>query len=149
MHLSLATLEDLPFVERMARDFANEYPFPAELNLQKIQDTCRDFLSKDKNEFIVVLANDPHPIGMLAGRTIELLFSSEKIAVEMMWWVDKDYRTGNTGWELMKAFEYWAGVVGCKYVQMASVQTDIGERLDKVYKRKGYILAERNYLKAI
>ena len=149
MNLTLATPEDFNSIKDMVVEFANKYPFSVNISDTKINSLIHDFVYADTREKILILANDPEPIGLIAGLKTEILFSDDKLASELMWWVNPSHRTTKAGSELLEAFEFWAVKVGCSAIQMSTVQTEHAERLDKVYNRKGYTLVERGYLKEI
>lgn len=149
MNLSLATMDDYDYVKGMAVEFSTQYPFKTTISETKLDMLLLSIIGGDKNKSVIILANDPHPVGMLMATTSEMLFSEEKLGVELMWWVNEDHRNGTLGWELFKAFEYWAKQIGCKAVQMSSVASEYAERLNKIYARKGYQLMERAYLKEL
>jgi GNAT superfamily N-acetyltransferase len=88
-------------------------------------------------------------VGMVAGTAQEFLFSDDKIAGELVWWVDPEYRRGSYGRDLHDAFEYWADKVGCKVITMALLEDQKADKVARLYERKGYRQAERAFIKTI
>jgi GNAT superfamily N-acetyltransferase len=73
------------------------------------------------------------------------LFSSETLATEIAWYVNKDHRTSTAAFRLMKAYEEWALSKGVKYVGMTYLE-DITD-LSEIYEKKGYSKAETHHIK--
>lgn len=116
----------------------------------KVVELIDSFLNGDRNQRIVILAlEDDQPIGMIAGVTSEMLFSRDKIASEMMWWIEPEHRGSRAALQLLDAYEFWAKKVGAKVVQLSSVDTEHADRLDRLYKKRGYYLVERGYIRGI
>lgn len=146
MTLKLAGPEDVGSVIKMARSFALHSPykdFPMEQ--EKIEEFVLS-LMRDKNKTIVILyLHKDKPVGMLAGMSSEMIFSREKIASEVIWWVEPGFRSRKT-LALKEAYEYWAKRIGAKYIQMANLND---EKIERYYERTGYKLTERAYLKVV
>lgn len=138
--LKLATQEDLPVLVDMAEKFAKSTEYAEYLPTDHLQDVIRYFLG-GQDRIIIMHGND----GMLAGMLAPLMFSKTMIANEVAWWVEPDKRKSKIGAELLEAFEYWAKMIGAKFVQMSSLDESVGS----LYEKKGYKLYERAYMKNI
>lgn len=88
---------------------------------------------------------DCSPQGILLAHSYEHPFGPVRIAQERLWWIDPAYR-GRAATEMLEAYEDWATAEGCEFVGMAGMGDD--PRISAFYKRRGYIAAERNFLKA-
>jgi GNAT superfamily N-acetyltransferase len=77
------------------------------------------------------------------------LHSGELTAIETFWYVAPEYRTGFNGMELFFRFEQWAKEEGCKKIAMIHLSDSSPERLERLYARMGYKLAEKHYVKAV
>lgn len=135
----------------MAHRFAEHSPY-AHLGVdeEKTYETVNAFLSAPKEERIIILAIvDDKPVGMLAGMISELLINRMKIASEVMWWMDPEYRGSRVSLELLDAYEFWATKCGANVIQLSTVETEQAERIGKLYNRRGYKLTERGYIKDI
>jgi len=142
MSIRLATVEDIDLVVEMGLKFiqATNYKDYAD------EDTIRGLATKIinlPNEEGVILIYENH--GMLVATVTPFLFGKLKIAADIAWWIDPEHRGQKAGGELMEAFEYWAKLVGCNFVSMASLDDSVG----KYYEKKGYVLQERAYTKEI
>ena len=135
----------------MTLKFLDESPYkglPADEG--KLADVVLGFL-QDPTEKIVILAfKDDEPVGMISGMISEHLFSREKTAFELTWWVHPEHRGVKTSIELFDAFEYWARRMNCKYVQFGAAQgTPYSDKVQKLYNRRGYRMTESNFLKEL
>lgn len=84
--------------------------------------------------------------GFIAGQATKFPFGKDMLASEIAWWIDPDSRGENKGIKLMHAFEYWAkNVAGCKFISMTSLDKGV----ESVYKKNGYKLYERAYMKVL
>lgn len=150
MPLKLATLDDLPDVRRMCLLFKEASPYHfLETSIDRVDQTVETMITGDKSRNIVILSQDSgETVGMVAGIANEFLFSDEKVAAELVWWVDPLFR-GKHGKELHEAFEFWANKVGCSVITMALLEDKNAERISKLYERKGYAQTERAFMKRI
>lgn len=150
--LKLATWDQYGDVLDMAHKFAKHSPYAHKaLDDAKISELVMGFLDGDRDKVILILATDDDgkPIGLLAGMTSEILFSHEKIAHEVMWWMEPEHRGSRESFRLVEAFEFWARKIKADIIQLSTVETEYAERVGKFYKRKGYQLVERTYVKEI
>lgn len=146
MTLALAKADDFPEILRMAKRFHDVSPYKG---LPFSEDSCKAvfdlYLRGDKTEIIIILAKAELPYGMLIGVANQLPFSEAKVAMEMAWWVDEEYRGTKDSLLLKKAYEDWSRRIGAQLTQMAML--DEVTNLDKLYRKQGYVPAERSYIK--
>lgn len=83
--------------------------------------------------------------GVLMAHAYEHPFGPVKMAQERLWWIDPAYR-GRAAVEMLEAYEEWAASEGCEFIGMAGMGDD--PRISAFYRRRGYVAAERNFLKA-
>lgn len=93
---------------------------------------------------VIVYTVDDQPVGLIAGKIIETLFSSTKIASEIVWWVSPDFRNTRKSIELVRAFEYWAETYHKAPTHMSSLGD---EKVNSFYKKSGYAQAETAFIK--
>lgn len=150
MMLKIADLTDLPDLKRMALLFKVNSPYTDHLTDEdKVEETIKGLLSSDSKDAIVLLAiEDFKTVGMVAGIAREFIFSRERHATEIVWWVDVEHRKG-PGQKLQEAFVYWAQKVGCKYLHMTLLQNKDAPKLKKLYKQLGFKLMEQAWIKEI
>jgi len=149
--LKIAGTEDYIAVQDMVIRFFEESPYKdLPLDESKISSVVLDFLSNPSEKIVILALEDNEPVGMISGMASEHLFSREKTAFETVWWVYPEKRGLRSSLKLFEAFEYWAKKVGCKYVQFGAAQgTPYSDKVDQLYKRRGYQKTESNYLKVI
>jgi RimJ/RimL family protein N-acetyltransferase len=141
--LKLAEASDYNDVIRMAKAFHEASPYKG---LSFDEDKCKELFQKyllgDRRSLIIILAGN---YGMIIGFCDSLPFSSDRVAVELAWWVDEDKRGSRDSLLLFKAYEDWALRVGAKIKQMAML--DDVTNLAAFYEKQGYRPAERSYIK--
>lgn len=146
MSLKLAERQDLSDVLRMARSFHEASPYS---NLEFSEARCIEmferYLVGNKKEFVILLACDERPFGMIIGFANSLPFSLDLVATELAWWVDEDKRRTKDSLLLFKAYEDWAKRIGAKITQMAML--DDVTNLRKFYLKQGYSPAEQSFIK--
>ncbi|AFM54649.1 GCN5-related N-acetyltransferase [Celeribacter phage P12053L] len=141
-----AVEDDLLDCLMLFKQFHKESKLPYSWDAKKTQDIFLATLSmEDVN--VLVAETDGEIVGYICCQVIEPLFSSEKVASEIAWFVNKEYRKTSAGFRLMSAYEEWAVGRGAKYIGMAYLE-EIAD-LSKVYKKKGYVKAETHYMKEI
>jgi GNAT superfamily N-acetyltransferase len=82
-------------------------------------------------------------IGMLGFIIHDHFISGEKVAGEVFWWVEPEYRGG--GLRLLREMEKRARAAGCKCMHMISPDP----RVDNLYRCLGYEYVEATYQKAL
>jgi len=139
--LKIATVNDFNAVEKMALNFLEASPYKDLGNKEVTSKLVLDILNCTPTERIIIFEQD---VGFIAGAVTPFLLGTHTMATEIAWWVEPDHRGNGKGIELLKAFEYWAKVVaGCKLISMSSLDKTV----EKYYKKSGYKLYERAYLK--
>jgi GNAT superfamily N-acetyltransferase len=148
--LKLATPQDKNAIISLLLDFhrnSNYAHFP--LQWSKM-DALIDVFTTDRENKVCILAEHMgEAVGLIAGQISESIFNDDKIASELIWWVDEKHRNSRIGLELFNAFEYWAKRSGCKHIQMVHLQTDKADRIHRLYSKRGYRVAESAYLKEL
>jgi GNAT superfamily N-acetyltransferase len=149
--LRLATPEDHNEVYRMLKAHWDHSPYKSLTFAEdKVRSKIDHFITNQGTDFIVILSclDNGKPIGCLAAFAIAPEFSTERMATEMLWWVDKPYRQSKRAFELVKAYEYWAdNKANCKIKHLALFEMDGKERIAKYYQRKGFVPMEHTYVK--
>lgn len=146
----LCDMNDLPVVADFVTQFCEESYYQLEADLEKIIQTTTHFLSDDtRMERIVIgLEHDRHLVGIIAGLSQELMFSRDKVANEIMWWVLPEHRNRN-GLKLLDLLETWARKIEAKNLYVSNVRSAIMERLTKLYIKRGYVLFEQSLMKVL
>jgi GNAT superfamily N-acetyltransferase len=146
--LKLGTSNDIPDIVRMAQEFHKSSPFgDLPFERDKIEALAQALLEDATNGLILLGGNNQ---ALLAAAATEPLASRERMATELMWWVDPELRGTSVGRELLEAYEYWArNIAKCRYVQMVALETPQLKAIDRYYKRNGYVVKEHTYLKEL
>lgn len=140
--MKIATLEDLDQIYSMGIKFMEASNYVDYSDPEVVKNVILWHISGDPKERIILLEDG----GFLAASVQPFPFGKGKIASETAWWVNEEARKSGVGRELMNAFEYWAKeVAGCDMVVMTSLDEDV----EKIYKKNGYKLYERAYMKVI
>lgn len=148
-NLRLATKDDINIIVEFASKFHSTTPYS---NLSFDRDKVTLFVNslidnKDKAAIILYIV-DSIPVGCLIGYIEENMFGIELTSLELMLWVEEEYR-GKDSWELLNAYEYWSKLKGCSSCCVSSLEGIIGDKLDKKYKDMGYNPIERTYMKVL
>jgi GNAT superfamily N-acetyltransferase len=144
--IRLATPVDLTDLCNMVAHFAKTYPAPS-FDYGKTVAVFHEMI--EAPEGVVFIADIGHPVGCLMGRTHEWIFSREKVAAELLWWVDPEYRRTTIASDLQSAFNEWAVLEGADILQMSMATTDQSPLIDRFYRRQGFMHTESHYLKRL
>lgn len=143
-------LDDIPYLIEFGRKIYNGSPMEfMALDEKKAVAKLEEALIASPAQQIVLISHvDDVPVGTLVAYAFEPVFSSEKIAVEVLWYLDEEYRKGRRGIEMMEAYEYWAKMVGCSVVQYGWLVSS-PVNMPKLYERTGAELSEQVYYKRL
>ena len=87
-------------------------------------------------------------VGCLLGCVLGHFLARAALAQELMWWVEPEHRRNSGAIRLVDLFEKWAKERGAFGIVMASFElTDGDNRLEAIYRKRGYKLLERHYFK--
>lgn len=149
--LKLAQPYHIPEIRDFCRKFFSESPyhdFP--YDEKKVDETIDKIVNAyGKGHVVIVYEKYGKAVGCIAGTVVDFLLNHGKIATEIMWWVEPEYRKSRAGIELLNAFESWATYSKCELVQMISLNTEIGKALGGLYRRRGYVETEQAYMKRL
>jgi len=141
--LKIATADDFEDLNKMALNFLAASPYKDHGNPEVISAFIKDIINGDPAQKIILMRPTE---GFVAGMVTPFIFGSDPLATEIAWWVEPDKRSSGIGAELHKALEYWAkNVANCKFMSMASLDKTV----EKYYKKNGYKLYERAYMKVL
>jgi len=148
--LKIADYTDVPELKRMSLLFKENSPykdFPVDED--KVEQLILSLIGAGPKDCVVLLSIiEDKPVGMVAGLSREWIFSKEKHATEIVWWVDPEYR-GEAGKELQEAFVFWANKGGCKYLHMTLLENKDKTKMKKLYEKQGFKLFEQAWVKEI
>lgn len=149
--IRIATEDDVEHIKRMSYRFYEASPYAGfEIDEDKVYEMIVGVLQAPKNEKIVLLSCQPEPVGMVVGLSNEFLFNRKTIAVELMWWMDPEYRKGKDSIKLVEAYEYWAkNIAKADLLQLSLLTTEQAPQIEKFYSRRGYRLSEKSFFKEL
>lgn len=147
MTLRLATEDDIPKIVFFAKTFHGASQYSAEeFDEEKVAQLAQHILSDKHKGVVIFYVENGIEVGCLAGTLVEVLFSKELVAAELMWWVDPQYRSRKS-LALKEAFEFWGKRVGAKYIQMSNPAAN--PKVARYYERTGYAPFESSFLKRV
>ena len=140
--MRIATEEDSLTVLGMAEKFVATTGYGPLFDKATVGELILAFIKAAPTEKIIILDD----FGFIAGQATQFPFGPYRMASEVAWWIDPDSRGENKGSKLMEAFEYWAKEVAlCDFISM----TSLDKKVENIYKKKGYKLYERAYMRVL
>ena len=99
--------------------------------------------------FICLVAETDGIVGMASGVLSPVYFNHAHVSgEELFWWVSDD-APQMTGIRLLDGLEKAARVKGCQSWQMKSLARLNGERMTRLYERRGYRASEQSFIKRL
>ena len=142
-----ANLEDFDAILDLSEEFWKETQFDEPFERSH---TINMVELAYNNELLAVLEVENKIVGFAAGVKAPSLGSSKAVVgTELAWWVLPDYRKGGSGIKLLEFMEKLAKEGGVKYWNMVSMQSSMPDKVNSMYKRKGYKLSEMTFTKVI
>jgi Acetyltransferase (GNAT) family len=93
---------------------------------------------------------DGKVIGAIAGYSYMFQYNlSDLVIMELFWHVNSKYRSSGAGEALHKQFENWGKEIGAVAIQMGYTSSCESERVEKIYKRKGFVENGKIYIKRL
>lgn len=141
-----AVEDDLLDCLMLFKQFHKESKVPYNWDKTKTSNVFTASLSLE-NIAVLVAENEEGILGFICGLIAEPIFSNQKVASELAWFVNKDYRNTSAGFRLLKSYEEWAIKNKANFITMAYLEnvTDLA----KIYTKMGYSKTETNYVKEI
>lgn len=143
-----AIIDDIPTIAQLGEKFHAQAGW-SDVFSYSIDD-CAASLTQYMNldNFICLVADEGQIVGMVAGVTAPVYFNhSHKSGEELFWWVDPDHASRGLGLKLLDALEEAGKAQGCLSWQMKSIAMLNGDRMGKLYQRRGYRASEHSFIK--
>lgn len=141
--MRLANLNDLPELVNMGMSFAEHSDYKDIADEETISQTIQIFLNSPQYERMILIEEGK---AMLGAAISPSLYSKDRVATEVFWWVNPEFRKEGIGNELLSAFEYWAKQIA--KADMIAVST-LNDSVEELYLKKGYKAVEKTYMKVI
>lgn len=139
--MRIATPDDISTVKDMAMKFLAVSGYAEFGDEQTVENLITDLVSSPVTDKIILINPE---VGFIAGVATPFLLGRCILVSEIAWWVEEDKRGTGEGLKLLEAFEYWAkNVAEAKLISM----TSLDKTVEKYYKKNGYKLYERAYMK--
>lgn len=144
-----ASLRDIPEIARLGGHFHADAGW-SDVFAYSVDDCAASlarFMASDA--FICLVAEDDGIVGMAAGVVAPVYFNlSHMSGEELFWWVSDD-APQMTGIRLLGALEREAKARGCMSWQMKSIDKLNGDRMGRLYERRGYRASEHSFIKSL
>lgn len=137
-----ATLEDLPHILHLGEQFAKASKF-IRYDPQIALATWTTLLNSGMATIFILKDYQ----GMLGAMAYPDPNSGELTATEFFWWVDPVAR--GQGLQLLEAYEAWAEEKGCTRAIMVHLADSMPQRLQSLYRRRGYEEMETHFVKEL
>lgn len=140
------TETDLDAIVQMAESFVAQtnYRRFITINPAATRELAEGLLRRPEDAVILLsLAKSGEPIGLIAMWIYQHPMSTERIASELVWWIDP--RHTGTGVKLLKRAEQWAKEHGAVAIEMIAPT----ERIGRFYEALEYEVVEVKYLKRL
>lgn len=145
----IAAPEDFPRIAEMGRSFYEQTVY------QKVpysgQGLAEYWCPLALSQGMLFVASDgDRVIGAIGGLSSPFILNpAYGIGAEMFMWVEPEYRGKRIADMLMDAIEDSARESGVTFFSMMSLEAVHPEVADKIYKKRGYRLAEHTYVKEL
>lgn len=136
----------LPALSACAAEFYAATAFVKRFQFDRFCHVWETFIASGAG-VIFGLVDGDEIVGMLGGIALPEIYSGDLIASEFFWFVRDGYR--GDGMRLYNTFEAWAISKDCVEIRMAALSDLMPERMDRLYKRLGFKLAERHFVKEL
>jgi GNAT superfamily N-acetyltransferase len=133
---------DVPALLTMAQAFVSQTKYHGliTLSLSHLETLTRNVLAAPEGQVWIAHKGDD-AIGMLAMGMFEHPMSGERVASEVVWWVDPAHRGSSCGRRLLRAAEDWATEQQADLLQMVAPDARVG----RFYEALGYVSVETAY----
>jgi GNAT superfamily N-acetyltransferase len=140
----LATDEDVARIAELGVRFNQETPYQQILTVDPaLLETLTRSLLANEDALALVSEIDGDVVGVLGMLVTSHPYSGERVASEIVWWVNPNQR--GDGVKMLLYAERWAREKGAVVIQMIAPD----RRLEQFYERVDYVPVERAYQKRI
>ena len=140
-------ISELELAYTLGAKFYQEGNVPGQIKKDVFINTWTTFIST-KVGIVFGLFNDKDLIGMIGGIIFPDPNDGDLVATEMFWYVDKTQR-GIGGIKLFELFKKWAILAKAKRLIMVHLVELMPEKLDRFYRKQGFLPTEISYIKEL
>lgn len=142
------TLDELPLCVPFGKAFYQEFKLRGTFNPPHFLKTWQVFVG-NLGAVVIGLYRNEELIGGLGGLVSPDVFTGERVATEMFWYIGQAHRTGTGALRLLRAFEDWGKSIGVAELRLAHFMMQNNEQLQRLYEHRGYALLEQGYQKRL
>lgn len=132
----------------LARQFFEEGNLPGEFESDHFTQSWSDWIDQGAGVIVSARENDSL-IGVIGGLLVPSPTTAELELHEMFWFMDQSRRSGATGLKLLQAFEREGHKAGAFRVVMVHLVNQVGRRVSRLYRRRGYRAMEVHYIREL
>lgn len=147
MIVRTATHDDIPAIAKLGAAFHAQAQWSDVFDYN--EGDCAASLSAlmASDAFICIVADGGEIEGMAAGVVSPVYFNHGHVSGEELFWWVSDKAAPMTGMRMLTALEGEAKAKGCQSWQMKSIARLNGDRMGRVYARRGYRPSEHTFIK--
>lgn len=110
-----------------------------------------DLFNKTLNEqsAFCLVDEDDNVVGCLACLLSEIMFSKQKVALELVFWLEPEYRNSKSSVLLLQYYEEWARKKGCDLISLVHMENNSKDKAKHLYNKLGYTQTEYSYIKEL
>jgi GNAT superfamily N-acetyltransferase len=146
VRIERATIDEIRPITEMATRFENETSH-VKVDVEHSVKNYTRFYGQGNGGMIALKTDDGGIVGGLGYVIAPDLHFPRILAVETFWFVLPDFR--GEGLKLMLEFEKIAEERGCDCTAMIHLSDSHPAALEKIYRRKGYELVEKHYVRRL
>lgn len=148
-NIRVANEDDLSDIYILGKQFAKESGNGfLGWNSTKVKASLEDVIAReDFGAF--VLCKGENVVGMFICFATPCFFSDKIQAVEIAWYVEPEHRGSRKAVEMLNWFEEWGKHMGAVCVNMVNLDMLNPEKVAKMYKKRGYRIAENTFVKEL
>lgn len=148
MRVERITVDNLSDVAEIGHAFTKEVAHPGGFNFRAFAFQWVAMLQSGVGEIFVVRDGE-RVAGILGAAFVPEGFSGWMTALEQFWYVLPEYRKSTRALRLLNAFEAEAKARKCRKILLVHLANSQSERLEELYRNRGYVLIEKTYGKLI
>lgn len=131
----------------MAKAFFEASPYaPLGIEEGHVRQLVDQFTQQVVDKLCVCLMDGEKAVGVLGAVAAKNIFNSRYSCVEIMWWIDPEYRGYQSARKMVELYEYWAThKIKAQAIQLITLDPSYGA----FYKRMGFSKKEEAYIKEL
>jgi GNAT superfamily N-acetyltransferase len=146
VEVRILTTSELPMLDSLAREFVASSKGLGEFDLEHFVGMWTGMIEAGIG-VILGLYEGGTLVGGIGGVAFKDLSMGRMQAQEAFWFVTEESR--GEGLKLLDAFEQWAKEKGCRDILVAHLADSMPERLERIYRMRGYRMTETIYRKEV